>query len=231
MRAVVFGWNTLDPQKWGGWSGKLNWCESDAEKAAESWRSHGIPTRLLLSKDATIASCKKALTEAVEELPDGGWLLIHISGHGGRTDMSSINEDDGVDEYVCAYDGPIMDNTINDWIHSIRKRIYILWMCDTCHSATMHRSAPPIFSKKAIPEDFPGGLILISGCEEDSYSWESAGGGVLSVASRATGPVGVTPISWYNAIKDRIPETTQKPQYVEYMNVPDEFKNGIIIPA
>jgi hypothetical protein len=226
MRAVTIGWNSVNPSKYGGWAGPLPDCELDAERAASMLRSKGIETLTLLTKNATIDACRNVLRKSLDGMKDGDWLIVWISGHGGQKRDRNGDEKDGLDEYVCAYDGPILDDTINEWLNYVPSGVRVLWICDTCHSGTMMRSAPA-FESSAIPTDFKGQLILISGCTESGISMSSGRGGVLSTSLLKTGPEARTPKSWFDAAKAII--DGQEPQYVEYGNVTEDFRNGAII--
>jgi hypothetical protein len=227
MRAVCIGWNRVDPAVYGGWDGALSDCEFDAEFAAEMWQEHGLETRVLLTEEATIEACRDALRRGLDGLQAGDWLIIWISGHGGQTADISGDEADDLDEYICAYDGPGIDDTIAEWLEAVPDGVCVLWICDTCHSGTMHKR-PPLFRSSAIPKSFSGQLILISGAAEDGYSMSTGQGGVLSTALHDTGPEGQTPASWAAAVQKLVPEETQLPQYVEYGNVTDDFRHGVI---
>lgn len=228
MRAVCIGWNSVDPAAYGGWSGALPDCEFDAEFSADMWKEYGLATTCLVTSVATRDACKEALKWGLNGLKSGDWLIVWVSGHGGQTDDYNGDESDGLDEYVCAYDGPVRDDTINEWLEQVPDGVCILWMCDTCHSGTMHRE-PMHFRKSAIPRGFAGQLILISGCTESGTSQSTGQGGVLSLALHDTGPAGQTPASWATAVQDLIPTATQDPQYVEYGNVTDDFRFGLIV--
>ncbi len=231
MRAVCIGWNVVDPNvpEYDGWDGELPSCELDANNLAALWISHNIPTKVLLTKDATIEKCKQALKESLEDLREGDWLIVSVSGHGGQTRDYSGDEKDGLDEYLCAYDGPVLDDTIHEWLQYVPKGVCVLWLCDTCHSGDMARSAPPVkFRSRAIPKSFEGQLILISGCTEAGTSQDTGEGGVLTNTLLSTSPEGKTPKNWALAVQNEIPKYVQQPQYVEY-NVSDSFRNATIV--
>ena len=228
IHAVTIGWNSVDPTVYYGWTGDLPDCELDAKRAAKMCKKYKIPVQTLLTENAKIEDCKKALINALEGLKSGDILLIWVSGHGGQEVDTNGDEKDGYDEYLCAYDGPILDDTINDWFNYVPEGVCVLWICDTCHSGTMERSAP-VFNKNAIPLEFKGQLILISGCTEKGTSQSTGNGGVLTRAMLGSGPKGKTPITWYRKAIKSIPKKVQQPQYVEYGNVNDKFRNGIII--
>lgn len=229
VRAVCIGLNSVDPMAWGGWSGELDDCEFDATFAAEMWGEHGIDTQLLLTRNATISICRDALKYALHDMKAGDMLIVWLSGHGGRENDLSGDENDGLDEYVCLYDGPLTDDTINSWLEFVPEGVRILWICDTCHSGTMYRSKPVRFAVGAIPSQFRGELILLAGCAEDKYSLSTGQGGMWSVALQDTGPERQSPKSWFEAAKAKIPASQQIPVYAEYGKVSDDFRNAQIL--
>lgn len=226
-KAVCIGIGNVDPDAYGGWDGYCPGTEFDANMFTGRFTSLGIPTTTLLTKQATRANILAALTDALSTLGKGDLLIITLSGHGGQT-TGTINETDGLDEYVCAYDGPILDNTINEWLKYVPNGVCVLWICDTCHSGTMHRTVPPsvVFSARSIPKTFQGQLILLSGSAEDEYSYGGLIGGVWSQSLLRKGPEGVSPKEWFKAAKAIV--TGQSPQYVEYGEVTNAFRNGVI---
>jgi len=228
IRAVAIGANRVDPSAYRGWEGKLPDCEYDAMRAADLWESYGIPTTTLLTENATRNKCYETLKKSISELTAGDLLIVWISGHGGQMPDYSGDESDQLDEYVCAYDGPVTDDTINKWLSEVPEGICILWICDTCHSGTMYKIDPPVFSKKAM-SSFKGQLILISGSTEDSYSISTGRGGVLSNALQKVSPKNKSPKQWFEEAIKLIPKETQQPQYVEYGKITDEFRYGIIV--
>lgn len=229
IRAVCIGIGNVDPDAYGGWDGYCPGTEFDANLFAGRFTSLDIPTTTLLTKQATRANILDALTNALSTLVKGDLLIVTLSGHGGQT-PGTLNETDGLDEYVCAYDGPILDNTINEWLRYVPKGVCVLWICDTCHSGTMHRTVPTpvVFSARSIPKTFQGQLILLSGSAENEYSYGGLIGGVWSQSLLRKGPEGLSPKEWFNAAKAIV--TGQNPQYVEYGNVTNLFRNGVITP-
>jgi len=230
MRAVCIGWNRVNPMEWNGWTGYLPDCEFDAVFAAEMWQEAGVQATVLLSDRATISACKEALRESLDGLNPGDWLIVWVSGHGGQATDDNGDEDDGMDEYICAYDGPVTDDTIQDWLRAVPEGVCVLWVCDTCHSGTMNRQ-PVIFSSRLMSRGMKGQLILMSGCTEAGVSYSTGQGGAWSTALHDTGPQGMTPASWMRAARKKMNKDKQYPQYVEYGPVKDEFRFGLILPV
>ena len=233
-RAVCIGWNRVDPAAYNGWSGDLEDCEFDASFAGEMWRENEVLTRVLLTAHATRDACRAALRDSLDGMRAGDMLIVWVSGHGGQGPDATGEGADNLGEYVCAYDGPVKDNTINEWLRLASERvpgIRILWICDTCHSGTMFKRPPVNFRPEAIPAMFDGELILLAGCAEDAYSLSTGQGGMWSTALHDTGPHGQSPASWFAAAKALVPGDQQVPVYAEYGAVSDAFRNGVILPA
>ena len=229
-RAVCIGWNSVDPAKWAGWSGPLPDCEFDAELWYETFRDYGFEATNLLTEAATIDNCYAALKWAVRGMGPGSLLVVTISGHAGQGPDTYGEGRDGLGEYVCAYDGPVSDNVINEWLLLVPGGVHILWIPDTCHSGTLYKARPRRINQRAIPADFSAELILLAGCSEDGYSLSTGNGGMWSVALEATGPAGQSPRSWFRAAALRVPPEMQVPVYAEYGAVSEAFREGIIVP-
>ena len=230
-RAVCVGWDRVDPAKWDGWRGSLRDCEFDAELWYETWRDLGFEATNLLTEAATIENCRLALEWAVRDMRAGDLLVVEVSGHGGQGPDAEGEGWDGRGEYLCAYDGPISDNTVNRWLRSVPAGVRILWGADTCHSGTLFKGSPVRFRRAAIPWRFRGELILLAGCSEDERSLSTGYGGMWSNARRATGPVGMTPVGWFRAAKARVPSDKQVPVYAEYGRVTEAFRNLELAPG
>jgi len=188
-RAVCVGWNSVLPSAYNGWDGALSDCESDAQTWADKFRGYGIPTALLKTSNATVARCRGALRTALTGMKAGDDLLVSISGHGGQRADTDGDESDHKDEYLCAYDQPVLDDTIHDWLNRVPAGVRITWICDTCNSGTMVRSAPPVvFRRRAIPRSFSGELILMAGCNDGESSMSTGEGGQWTLSLSAMGP-------------------------------------------
>lgn len=229
VRAVTVGLNRVDPAKWGGWSGPLSDCEFDAELWHETWRDIGYQSTNLLTEAATVANVRGALEWGIDGMRAGDLLIVEISGHGGQGPDSEGEGADGRGEYLCLFDGPLSDNTINRWLRSVPPGVFILWGADTCHSGTMYRT-PKRFTRRAT-SGFLGELILLAGASENSYSLSTGNGGMWSNARQATGPTGMTPLTWFIAAKALVPPDKQIPVYAEYGEVSDAFRNMILAPT
>ena len=229
IRTVCIGWTRVDPSAYGGWDGRLDDCELDASRASNKMAKYGFRGPLILTENATIDKCRLSLRVALDGMTKGDMLIVWTSGHGGQQPDSVGEGSDRLGEYICAYDGRVSDNTIHDWLCTVPEGVRVLWICDTCHSSTMHKGTPVRFHPRAIPNTFKGELILLAGCGENKYSLSTGDGGMWSNALLSTGPKDVSPVGWFNAAFKLVPVSEQAPVYTEYGNVSDEFRRGIIV--
>ncbi|MBU0678486.1 MAG: caspase family protein, partial [Verrucomicrobia bacterium] len=159
-RAVSIGWNRVDPRKWGGWRGDLPDCELDASRMAAACELLDAPAIPLLTAVANRTMCRLTLWASCSAMAPGDTLIVHTSGHGGQ--RVGGNEPDGREEYICAYDGPIDDDTVWYWLSNVPAGVRVVWFCDTCHSGGMARNRVAPFVFRLIPDELQCGVILIS---------------------------------------------------------------------
>ena len=227
--AVAIGWNKIDSQVWGS-GGELPDCEKDAEDLAYRWRGVDIPTTVLKTKEATRARCKGALHTAIEHMDENGLLIVSVSGHGSDKPDTSGDEQSGRDQYICAYDGPVTDDTIGEWFDSVTKPIKILFICDTCRSGSMGRGIVPVRFKRDVLTRGPAQMILMAGCSESGTSDSTGTGGRWTRSLCALSPRGKSPQLWFQAARMLCnASASQEPQWVEYGNVTADFRSGPLI--
>jgi hypothetical protein len=222
---VTIGLDSVDPAAYSGWSGPLADCELDSRNMASAWSALGVPVHQLLTARATIANVQRTVAYAAGQLAEGGLLLIHTSGHGGQWRDTSGDEADGLDEYLCLYDGGLSDDVINAMLEAMTKPIRILWICDTCNSGTMYRTTEPVeFDTAAVPVDFPGQLIIIAGCDEGDTSQSTGKGGVCTLSVLSVGMANISPLELFDMAADLAATRDQIMICNEYGNVTDAFR-------
>lgn len=172
----------------------------------------------LNNKQATVAAFKKALTEQIEKVPEDGLLILTYSGHGGQYNKSSTAKDetDGRDEFLCLYDGALIDNDLWEMFGWCKGRI--LFIADCCHSGTIYRLPTeqeegveeedrlplekPFFAKFENVRDVARRMLVISGCGEETVSWgDSKNGGVLSSSMKRAFNKCLTYREWWNKFR------------------------------
>lgn len=123
--------------RWGKCSGSLTDCDTFQKIVSKAADNYSIT--VLRDELATVKNWKEAVERAVEK----PLAIIFYSGHGGSDTNhvlgSGTNEDDGVDEFLCLYDRPLLDDDIWAIISKSKGRVFLVFDC--CHSGTMFRTA------------------------------------------------------------------------------------------
>ncbi|NOD93227.1 hypothetical protein GS636_10560 [Ruegeria sp. HKCCD4884] len=140
------GLNTVDPDHYDGWDGRLTACEADAQAMETLATAEGFtPTRLLTS-DATRENVIEQIRRAARDLKGGDMFLMTVSGHGGRLpDFNQDEDHDGdikMDETLCLYDFQLADDELYMLWSEFRVGVRVLMVPDTCHSGSMVRFGP-----------------------------------------------------------------------------------------
>ena len=148
--SLHIGVNVVDPNRYGGWDGKLNACENDATDMAAIARASGFDATLLLSPQATVDAVTQHVDEAAEKLRDGDIYFLTYAGHGGQIkDEVNGDEEDGRDETWCLYDRQLLDDELYFMWAKFEKGVRILLFSDSCHSGTVSRDAVGVVEMNA----------------------------------------------------------------------------------
>jgi len=142
--ALTIGLNAVDPRHYGGWDGKLNACEADANDMAEIARSQGFSVETLLTKAATRDAVRKGVLDAAAKAASGDIFMLSYSGHGGQLPDRNGDELDNEDETWCLYDGELLDDELYNLWGKFKSGVRILVFSDSCHSGTVVRMAKAI---------------------------------------------------------------------------------------
>ena len=172
------------------------------------------------NNQGTVSAVRKALEEQIAKVPEDGLFIFTYSGHGGQYNKSSSaqNETDGRDEFLCLYDGALIDNDLWEIFNQCKGRAVCIYDC--CHSSTMFRLPSeevddtldeaenrlplevPFFSKfENVRANVR--MLCISGCGEETVSWgDSQNGGVLTSSMKRAFNKCLTYREWWNKFKD-----------------------------
>lgn len=134
--SINFGLNSVDPNHYQGWSGDLRACEFDASDMALIAASQGFSVVKILTQQATRANVLGAIATAAGKLQTGDLCLISYSGHGGQVPDINGDEDDGLDETWCLYDGQLVDDEIYEALSDFAPGVRVLVFSDSCHSGS-----------------------------------------------------------------------------------------------
>ena len=160
---------------------------------------------------------RNALKEQIAKVTEDGLFIFTYSGHGGQYNKSSSakNETDGRDEFLCLYDGALIDDELWTIMNECKGRVLCIYDC--CHSGTMyrlpHEPEEGIEEEDRLPLDRPffskyenvrAGIkmLVISGCGEETVSWgDSVNGGVLTAAMKKNFNKCLTYREWWNKFR------------------------------
>jgi metacaspase-1 len=156
-KMVSVGLNSVDPNHYDGWDGRLNACEADAKDMKGIGDDLGFETKLLLTKDATADNVIGAIREAAGELQSGDIFVYTQSGHGGRVRDTGGDEPDAKDETWLCYDRQIIDDELYALWADFKPGVRIFVLSDTCHSGTVTKAQ--FYEEILIPETVNRGLI------------------------------------------------------------------------
>lgn len=136
-RALLFGINDYP-----GDSSDLNGCVNDVYDVKEKLDSlyPDFVTKIFTDSNATISTFEYELAKEVEKLQAGDVLLIHYSGHGTYVTDKNGDEQDGYDEALYLYDGPLIDDDIRGMLEGIPEGATVILIFDCCYSGTITRS-------------------------------------------------------------------------------------------
>jgi hypothetical protein len=137
--SIHIGLNEVDPDHYGGWSGKLNACEADAGDMARIAAERGFDTTTILTPDATADAVTSAIEDAAGKVAEGDILFCTYSGHGGQVPDTNNQEADQLDETWVLYDRQLVDDELYELWSKFPKGARILVFSDSCHSGSVNR--------------------------------------------------------------------------------------------
>lgn len=176
--SLHIGLNTVDPDRYDGWDGRLLACENDARDMAALARDAGYSDTLLLTDECTVEGVTAALRAAAARLREGDAFLLTYSGHGGQVPDESAGEDepDALDETLVLYDRQYLDDELNRELARFADGVRILVLLDCCHSGS-GIEVRDLLTPEALREQF--GTADPAGVEEASRLMPVARQGAL----------------------------------------------------
>lgn len=164
--------------------------------------------RLILNEQATRQNIIDTAYAACANLKPNDLLYIKGSSHGGQ--RPNPQEPDGMDEFFCAADGPLLDDDIWTLLCQLPPGVRVILALDTCNSGTMYR-APHNYTASlrvrnaARPYNLRASLLYIGGCADGLVSYGDRTGGQLSNTMRLTLPRAATYDHWLDLIRASMP--------------------------
>lgn len=138
--SLFIGLKEVDPQYYAGWQGELPQPENDASTLRDLAITSGFETKLLLTQMATREHVYEEIQKAANKLESGDIYFIYYSGHGGQVPDLDGDEEDGLDETWCLYNGQLIDDEIHYLLTTFKPGVRILVLSDSCHSGTITKA-------------------------------------------------------------------------------------------
>ena len=165
-------------------AGNCPGSELDATRFVDLMKKIGYENNIevFMNEKGTIVNFERSVSKAVKS----DLAIIYYSGHGGSDNNHKLgngtNEDDGVDEFLCLYNGYYIDDKIWNIVSESKGRVFMIFDC--CHSKTMFRSPPMEEFGALAAAGVDGGnrfsLLCWSGCPDNTYSYGSNEGGFFT---------------------------------------------------
>ena len=207
----------------------LEQCVSDAYE----WRSlligQGFEVTVITDSDATRENVSETLYDMLARAGSGDVVVFTYSGHGTYEYDYSGDEPDNYDEALCLYDGNLLDDELRTILDSANNGTHVSCFIDSCFSGTITRASmtgrpkfmEPVTKapmtakpKKRFLADEDMLEVLMTGCDEDEYSYETDEGGAFTQAAVTSFEPSITYRDWYDRIREKLPSpvSPQTPQ-------------------
>lgn len=225
--------------KWGSCSGALTDCDTFQKIISKAADNYSVT--VLRDEQATVKNWKEAVEKAVEK----PLAIVFYSGHGG-SDTNHVlgtgaNEVDGIDEFLCLYDKPLIDDEVWKIISKSKGRVFLVFDC--CHSGTMFRTAKVnnltnnnfgVFTNlnfkklQTTTRDIDGqspSILCWSACADDTVARGNRFGGLFTNAIKNHFGVGQTYKSIWNKLASD--KSLQRIEVVQINEVGTSFKDEL----
>jgi hypothetical protein len=151
--SLHIGLNVVDPDRYGGWDGRLRGCLNDAHDMQAVADALGYRSHLMVDGEATAARVAAKIKGIAAELQPGDAFWLTYSGHGGQVpdtngDEAAADRDelgetpDAMDETYVLYDRQFVDDELYALWSLFPPRTRITVFSDSCHSGTNVRALP-----------------------------------------------------------------------------------------
>jgi metacaspase-1 len=177
--SIHIGLNSVDPNHYGGWDGKLKACELDAKDMAAMAGENGFESQTLVTRQGTAKAAKDAIGRAADALDDGDILFLTYSGHGGQVpDRNGGDEPDNQDETWVLFDRQLVDDELFTLWGRFKRGVRIFVLSDSCHSGSVTRDlfnavTPGIVEKGMVDDDQPRTKDMPREVQDETYAKNS----------------------------------------------------------
>jgi hypothetical protein len=237
--ALLVGLKRVDPTCYGGWDGTGGClgCELDVDNMESILSPLGYEIKILKTAEATRDGILASLYRASENTAKGDIFVFYYSGHGGQQPDLNGDEVDGKDETLVAYDREVIDDKIHEALTRFKSGVRVVMISDSCNSGSNYRgrmTVPlnneaifmPLARESNKRVNINAQLIHLGGCRDGFFSEGYQGGGAFTMALCRAWQNG-TFTGTFKELHEKICElitTSQKPQYNEYGQVADAFR-------
>jgi len=215
-----------------GSANDLQGCVNDANDWANLLQLNGFETEIILNKQATRNNLLTELENLIREAEAEDVIVFSYSGHGTNVLDTSGDEEDRYDEALYVYDGIVLDDELREIIRELKTGVHLIIISDSCFSGTVTRVAPQGKPRYVKTDDIPANAklkkrllsdedmveILLSGCDDDEYSYDAYINGRWNGAFSATAidiiKDKLTYNEFYEAVREILPsgDYPQTPQ-------------------
>lgn len=216
-----------------GTGSDLSGCVNDAHDWAARLQDSGYTVSTLIDRQASREAMLGTIGDLIGSAQNGDTIVLTYSGHGTWLEDTDGDEPDARDEALCPWDittaGPLLDDDIRKLFDARSSGVRLLLISDSCHSGSVTRgdeSDLDANAPRASSLPLAGGLrrvggdLLLAGCRDDQYSWDT------SFAGRPNGAFTFYALKtlrqnepetydqWFAAIRQYLPSTRlpQEPQ-------------------
>lgn len=114
--------------------------ENDAVEIHKVATGIGLESKIILGNDVTRNNVINSIKEASRKLDEGDLLFVYYSGHGGQLPDIDGDEEDGLDETWCLYDGQLIDDELHLLWSEFKKDVRIIVISDSCKTGQIDPS-------------------------------------------------------------------------------------------
>lgn len=193
-------------------------ADVDADVFSTLCREQKLQVIQLADRQCTRSIALALLRQAVSIAASNSLLVLFWSGHGGQVADRNGDEADGLDEYLCPWDRPLLDDDLAKILDQAQPGVRVFFVCDTCNSGTMARKALRM-PRVVTPRQFKASMICFAGCADGKSSFGTAQGGLWTTALIDAWHEGISYRAWFAAAVKRMSGTDQLPQWTEYGDV------------
>lgn len=216
-----------DAEDYNGWNGYCPGCDKDSNYFAGLMQDNNLDEVVhLQNNQATIKNVLSSVQVLTKGMRPDDLFCFYISGHGGQIVDLSGDEEDGMDETLCLWDGQLSDDILCELWNKLPPGVRVFFVTDTCNSGSNHRAMRKI--KNSISDKYRGALIHYGGCDDGKESYGGTKGGEFTLALKESYSKTHTYASWFIFTRMEMLGKRQFIQYSEYGDVTKEFRGKCV---